>query len=270
MKLVAWIGEEECHKAIACKLHLNTGLVGLVIERKTPFLKNLSAGILFEKAIENLAVSHIKSSWNGMQQYYRSNFPRYPEVQTLYCESIDDPEVTGFTNQLAPDLVLLSGLEVHVPKTIEPKLRIGYIELHNGLSPYVNAGMNSTNWCISNKAFHLLGNAILWLRSDQKTPDIFSSETAHFEGNEPLRDIYIRIMEHGHDLCQRSIRMISEGRLFSYKQEELDDADLTTGKNWGFAEKQNLLKGLAAFSKEVNNAETKRLREKLTLFSLRK
>lgn len=270
MKMVAWIGEEECHKAIACKLHLFKGLSGLVIERKPSFLKNFRAGVLFEKAIDNFAVRHINTSWNGMQQYYRSNFPSFPEVQTLYCESIDDPEVLSFTHKLAPDLVLLSGVEVHVPKTIETHLSIGYLELHNGLSPYVNAGINSTNWCISNKAFHLLGNAILWLRCDQKTPDIFSSETAHFEGNEPLRDIYIRIMEHGHDLCQRSIRMISEGRLFSYKQEELDGADLTTGKNWGFAEKQNLLKGLAAFSKEVNNAETKRLREKLTLFSLRK
>ena len=270
MKLVAWIGEDECHKAIACKLHVNKGLAGLVIKRTPSFFKNLSAGVLFEKAIENFAVRHINTSWKGMQQYYRSNFPAYPEVETLYCESIDDPDVISFTNKFAPDLVVLSGVEVYQTKTIETNLKIGYLQIHNGLAPYVNAGSNSTNLCISNKAFHLLGNAILWLRNNQNTPDIFSSETTHFEGKEPLRDIYIKIMEHGHDLCLRSLRMISEGKLTSFQQEKVEGADLAINKKWGFTEKQNLLKGLAAFSSHVNSFEAIRLREKLTLFTLRR
>ena len=129
MKLVAWIGEDECHKAIACKLHVNKGLAGLVIKRTPSFFKNLSAGVLFEKAIENFAVRHINTSWKGMQQYYRSNFPAYPEVETLYCESIDDPDVISFTNKFAPDLVVLSGVEVYQTKTIETNLKIGYLQI---------------------------------------------------------------------------------------------------------------------------------------------
>jgi hypothetical protein len=47
-------------------------------------------------------------------------------------------------------------------------------------------------------------------------------------------------------------------------------ADLTKNKEWGFAEKKNLIKGLAAFSRHVNSSETKRLREQLKLYSLRR
>jgi hypothetical protein len=270
MKLVAWIREEECNKAIACKLHVNKGLSGLVIERKPFFLKNLSAGEMFEKARESFALGQIKSAWNGMQQYYRSNFPSYPGIQTIYCESINDPEVISFTNKFSPDIVLLSGVEVHEPKSIETNLKTVYLQIHHGLAPYVNEGNNSTNRCLSNKTFHLLGNAILCLSSNQQPPGIISNETTFFEGKEKLKDIYIKIMEHGHDLCLRSLRMISEGKWASNNQEEVIGADLTKNKEWGFAEKKNLIKGLAAFSRHVNSSETKRLREQLKLYSLRR
>ena len=181
MKVVLWIGNESNQKALACKIADRFSVAGIVREtRKTK--SKITLKKLFEKIIEKLFLSTIAKSWFGMKGNYEKKFPSYPDTKILDVENINSNEAYQFSLDLNPDLIIVSGTRLVKEKmlSIEPKL--GILNLHTGLSPYVKGGPNCTNWCIATEQFHLIGNTIMWIDLGIDTGNILSTEFTNLTG----------------------------------------------------------------------------------------
>ncbi|UEG50558.1 hypothetical protein LK994_03620 [Ferruginibacter lapsinanis] len=259
MKIVLWIGDGANHKALANKINVAFPIDGIIVETKKRSHK-LTLTKLFDKITEKLFLPAIARSWWGMQQYYSNKFPVYPPAKLLQVENINDQTAYDLTQEITPDLIIVSGTRLVKEKMLSFKPTIGILNLHTGLSPYIKGGPNCTNWCIATKQFHLIGNTVMWIDQGIDTGNIVTTECTRFDGKESLLEIHIKVMEHAHDLYTRAIKKVAEG-----KRTEVDQKGITEGityysKQWGLKEKINLIRNLNQFRKSNINGEIEKLR----------
>jgi len=262
MKIVLWIGNESHQKALAGKIHSNFPIAGIVTEtrkrtRKFTFHK------AFEKIIEKLFLPSIDKSWNEMKAYYDRLFPHYPDTEILDVENINSSNVYDFTKKFNADLILVSGTRIIKEQLLSLNPKIGILNLHTGLSPYIKGGPNCTNWCISMGQFELIGNTIMWIDKGIDTGNIVNSGFTEFSGNETLSEVHIKVMEHAHNLYINSLKNISESRQLNVSQSSIGPGKTYFNKEWGLKEKRSLIKNMKEFNSFFKNGNNKKAQDKL-------
>lgn len=250
MKIVLWIGNKPNQKALANKINELYPLSGIIVESR-----DVPTKITFDKIIEKLFLSRISDAWKSMQTYYGEKFPSYPDTKILNLENINSDEAFNFTNEIAPDLIIVSGTRLIRKKLLSIKPSIGILNLHTGLSPYVKGGPNSTNWCIANKEFHLIGNTIMWIDLGVDTGNIVTTELTPVSGNESLSDLHLKVIEHGHSLYVKAIDRLAKGAKSNVAQSTICEGKTYTNKQWGLRQKFSLLRNFKSFKKDIGSPE---------------
>jgi folate-dependent phosphoribosylglycinamide formyltransferase PurN len=82
-------------------------------------------------------------------------------IRTL---NVNDPITLQFLEETRAELVLVSSTTLVGKDIINwAEARMGILNLHTGLSPYINGGPNCANWCLAEMQFHLIGNTVHWV-----------------------------------------------------------------------------------------------------------
>ena len=263
MKIVLWIGNKPNQRALANKIHSIYPVSGIIVESR-----NTKTKITIDKIVERLFLSSISNAWKGMQNFYNDKYPSYPDVKILNSKNINSDEALQFTDEIAPDLIIVSGTRMIKEKMLSTKAGIGIINLHTGLSPYVKGGPNSTNWCIANKDLHLIGNTIMWIDRGIDTGNIIATEITEFTGDESLLDVHIKVMEHGHDLYIRAIEKLSEGKRQSVKQDDIASGTTYLSKQWQLRQKIAMVLNFMSFKKDINSPKYRKEKDKVITVKL--
>ncbi len=242
-KIIIWCGMGSNQKALANKLHTAVGVSGIVIEkRKTANKRKLSDFV--SKALDFIYFRKIHNAWRGMQEYYDNNFPGWPDVPVFYSDSINSNEVFEFTSQNNPDLIVVSGTSLVKGQMLKVPVRIGIVNLHTGLSPFIKGGPNCTNWCIANNEWHMIGNTIMWINEGIDSGNIITTEAIDIRNQDSLLQAHIKVMESAHDLYLRAIKYLINNQppYISVAQSELGKGKLFLNKMWNNDKKRMLLR----------------------------
>jgi len=256
MRIILWIGNEENQKALANKIASRYSIIGIVTEariHKSRFVFNK----VIEKVIERIFIPSIGRAWWGMKKYYEAKFTKYPNVELLNVENINSEKAFDFTKKLNPDLILVSGTRLIKEKMLSIKPKVGILNLHTGLSPYIKGGPNCTNWCIATKQFHLIGNTIMWIDSGIDSGNIVTTAFTNIDSSDNLLNIHIKVMEHAHSLYLNAIDFLNKGYMSNVKQSEIAKGKIYYTKKWTLKEKFLLVKNLKLYRKilESNKIE---------------
>jgi methionyl-tRNA formyltransferase len=255
-KIVVWCGQAANQKALVNKITKQYSVAGLVIDTK-PGTKNKRKifhipGLIFDR----LRFKKIYNAWEKMMNYYYQKFPAWPDVPVLKLNGINNPDAILFTENLKPDLIIVSGTALIKEPLLSAKAGIGIINLHTGLSPYVKGGPNCTNWCIANNDWHLVGNTIFWLNAGIDSGNIITTETIDIRNTDSLLEAHITVMEHAHDLYLRAIDYLlsCQPPFQSISQNSIDKGKLYLTRMWTGEKRKQLLinwKTRKAFQEKV-------------------
>lgn len=245
-RIVCWVGDAPNHRALVAKLASRHDVAGIVVDRKKQLNQKGSILTTCGKVINKLRFGKIDAAWTKMQEHYRLQFPEWPVKQVLFTDSINSLEAFAFTQQLQPDLVIVSGTSLVKEPMGSFPLSAGIMNLHTGLSPYVKGGPNCTNWCIANNEWGLIGNTIMWLSAGIDSGNIITSERIDVSREIDLPAIHLKVMEHAHDLYMRAIEYVVNTS-FPYQsvpQASLGKGNLYLTKMWTADKKKQLLRNL--------------------------
>jgi folate-dependent phosphoribosylglycinamide formyltransferase PurN len=133
-------------------------------------------------------------------------------VRTLRLPNVNDAETLDFLEVTSPDLVLVSSTTLVGRGIIHwAEQRMGILNLHTGLSPYLNGGPNCTNWCLAERWFHLIGNTVHWLDTGIDSGPIVTTGRPSLLGTESLAVLQVKVHDHGHALYARALAAIARG-----------------------------------------------------------
>lgn len=267
MKIVLWIGNKANQRALANKIHATFPVAGIVTETRRP-KSEIGAINIIEKGLEKVLMPSIGNAWNGMKKYYDHEFPVYPETRILDVENINSDAVFNFTKELVPDLIIVSGTRMIKDRLLSISPRVGILNLHTGLSPYIKGGPNSTNWCLATNQFHLIGNTIMWIDKGIDTGDILTSELTDLDGTEDLLNIHIKVMEHAHRLYIKAIDHLLKGRYSRVKQSVIAKGTTYFTRQWKTKEKIQLALNLRKFRKMAKNGYLDKMKKDVTVVKL--
>lgn len=255
-KIVVWCGPAANQKALVNKIAKQYLIAGIVIDIK-PASKNKRKifhipGLIFDR----LRFKTIYDVWKKLMNYYNQKFPAWPDVPVLKLNGINNPDVVLFTENLKPNLVIVSGTGLIKEPLLSVRAGIGIINLHTGLSPYVKGGPNCTNWCIANNDWYLVGNTILWLNAGIDSGNIITTETIDIRDAGNLVEAHITVMEHAHDLYLRAINYLLSGQppFQSVPQNSINKGKLYLTRMWTGEKRKQLLinwKTRKVFQKKV-------------------
>ena len=260
-RIVLWFGDFANNNSLAWEIEKIHPVSGIVFERrKGKPLHQYSFGQFFEKLVNKIRFSKIDKAWNGMLNYYKKKHPAYPDAPILFVENINSDETIKFTRDIGPDLIMVSGTRLIRKELLSLDPSIGIINLHTGLSPYINGGPNCANWCLASNELHLIGNTVMWINAGIDSGNIISTEVVRFEGNEDLNAIHLRVIEWAHHLYLQSLKLILQkpGLCPNVQQEEIGKGITYYNKMWGSKERAHLLKNMKYFKKTVNSPEYKK------------
>lgn len=240
------MGDAPNHRALVSKIAALYEVAGIVVDKKKGMKKTGGFIVTWKKIINKLRFGRIDSAWSQLQDHYRRNFPVWPKTALLYTDSINSKEAFEFTSRIGPDLVIVSGTSLIKEPMVSLPVRLGIMNLHTGLSPYVKGGPNCTNWCIANNEWGLIGNTIMWLSAGIDSGNIIASEQKAVSGEKDLPAIHLRVMEHAHELYLRVIGYVMQASppYQSVPQASLGDGKLYLTKMWTAEKKKQLLKNL--------------------------
>ena len=223
---------------------------------------------VIEKVIEKIFLPSIGKAWWGMKKYYEEKFPEYPNVELLNVENINSEKAFNFTKRLNPDLIIVSGTRLIKEKMLSIKPKLGILNLHTGLSPYIKGGPNCTNWCIATKQFHLIGNTIMWIDLGIDTGNIVTTEFTNIDSSDNLLDIHIKVMEHAHSLYLKAIDFLSKGNMSSVKQSEIAKGKTYYTKDWTLKQKFLLVKNLKLYKKMLQSNKIEEYKKQIKTVSI--
>lgn len=252
MKIVLWIGKDSNQIALAEKINSLFPVSAVFIENRKS-KRNYTLSLLFGKIIERIFLSVISNSWFGMLTFYEKYKISISNEFIFNVSNINSDEVYNKTQLIKPDLIIVSGTRLIKDKLLSIKPKIGILNLHTGLSPYIKGGPNCTNWCIANKQFHLIGNTVMWIDKGIDSGKIVASEFTKFNGDENLLQIHIKVMEHAHSLYLRSIEMVLNKDIEGVMQSEIDFGFVYYNKDWNLYQKIKLFINLKSFKSIVNS-----------------
>lgn len=267
MKIVLWIGSGSNQKALANKIHQEFSITGIIVEKRKQSRK-LTLSRLVEKSVEKVFLGAISKAWWSMQKQYNDRYPQYPDTKILEVENINSEEAFAFTNEVNPDLIIVSGTRLVKEKMLSIKPGIGILNLHTGLSPYIKGGPNCTNWCIATKQFHLIGNTVMWIDIGIDSGNILTTGFTEFKGRESLEEIHMKVMEHAHDLYLKSIRYLADGNFKSVSQSDIAKGTTYYTRSWTLKQKFNLVRNIPAFRKSILKGETSKKQKSVRIETL--
>lgn len=267
MRIVLWIGNESNQKALANKIAEHHDVVGIVTESRISHSK-MSFQSLIQKIIGRLFLPSLRKSWVGLHAFYNEKYPDFPSVDSIDVENINSDEVYNFTKKFTPDLVIVSGTRLIKPKLLTIQPFIGILNLHTGLSPYIKGGPNCTNWCISTKQYHLIGNTVMWIDEGIDSGNILSTDFTRFDGNESLRDIHIKVMQHAHQMYLDAIAFLKAEGISNVKQSSIAEGKTYYTSQWSLKEKLKLVKNVKDFQKNINSDKIKNLKKEVQIIAL--
>jgi methionyl-tRNA formyltransferase len=224
--------------ALANKLAGECEIAGIVFSRNIPQKKPSAAKklrMLLNRAAGRTAGKEFVDVWFGMLAKYSELYPETPAKNVINVENVNDAETLKAIDDLAPDLVVVSGTNLVGRKVIEAaQKRGGIVNLHTGISPYVKGGPNCTNWCLAKNWFHLIGNTVMWLDAGIDTGNIIATEQTPLSGDETLFDLHWKVMEHAHSLYVEAIRRLARGeKLNSVPQKSIAKGSDFYSADWG-------------------------------------
>lgn len=259
MNIVLWCGSEPNQQALAHKLHQEFSLAGIVMEKRTSARK-LTPKMIFEKLLEKICIPSLDNAWKNMMEEYRNAFHGFPAVRIITVENINSHEAFRFMEELLPDVILVSGTRLVKGKMLSLNPRIGILNLHTGLSPYIKGGPNCTNWCLATYQFHLIGNTVMWIDKGIDSGNILTSEFTPLTGEESLAQLHLKVMNHAHDLYVRAVRFLAEGKHQNFPQKEIAGGTTFYTRNWTLKQKMNAVKNFKSFRDffKSGNAEAER------------
>ena len=243
-RLVMWCGDAPNQRALANKLHKAFGLSCIILDGKVSVVKRSSKLERLKNIADKLRFFSIYKAWQNMLKQYHAQFPSWPAVPMHKLPNINSTEAFDITQAHQPDLVIVSGTSLIKEPLLSLKPRIGIINLHTGLSPYVKGGPNCTNWCIANGDWHLVGNTIMWLNAGIDTGNIITTENVDIRPAADLTQAQLLVMEHAHDLYLRAVRYLlaAQPPYQSVKQDEIAKGKLYLTRMWDQGARTNLLR----------------------------
>lgn len=255
MKIVLWVGRGHNQVALAQKIHNTIPLAGIVLEKTVP-VKKRGLKVMISGIAERVFLPVINRAWFGTMYYYKRQYPVWPEVPVIEVSDINSETVQSFTKALGPDLIMVSGTQLVKKSTLNVFSGTRIMNLHTGLSPYVRGGPNCTNWCISTGQFHLIGNTVMWIDEGIDSGNLIATELTPLNGEESLRDIHFKVMEHAHDLYIRSLQKVAEDGKAGLQQDDVAKGKTYYTRQWGLSEKIKLVRNLKPFKRSMLNGET--------------
>ncbi len=270
-KLFLMLGDTPEQIALAYKLSQQFNLSGIVLEqKKSKSLGEVSIGFLFRKAIEKTFYGQLDRTWIQLQAAYQKSYPECPNIPLRQVDDINSNETLDFYREVGGDLIVVSGTSLIKGDVLELNPKLGFVNLHTGLSPYVKGGPNCTNWCLANAEFYLIGNTVMWLDAGIDSGNIISTECVDFKGSESLYQLHEKVMESSHNLYMRSIQAILENptSVPSVPQASIAKGNTYYNRMWGLSQKRSALSNMAKFQAAVTSNEYKLKREGLTTISL--
>jgi len=229
MKTILLCGVAPNQRALAHRLHAVGPLSAIIAVQLVRAKRNWSQSIA--SATVGRPLAH---AWNVLMSYYDQRYPTFPVAPTIR-PSANAPEVEEILRREAPDLVLVSGTDLLKQPVIE-SVAGRIMNLHTGISPFVKGAPNCTAWALARGEFKLIGNTIMWLDAGVDSGNIIATERTSLTGRESLPELYLKVMEHAHDLYCRAYRMFLAGRtLQSVPQHELGVGRVYRLREWNAA-----------------------------------
>lgn len=270
MKIVFLFGAAPNQEALAHKMHERFVLSGFVRESRAPQKKNVFQ--ILKSAIFSVIFWKINSAWKKMLAYYSNKYSAIENIAHLNTADINSQEVYHFLEKMNPDIILVSGTSLIKQRILSLKPKLGILNLHTGLSPYVKGGPNCTNWCIANNTPHLIGNTVMWINKGIDSGNIITSDIVEISPKESLTEIHIKVMEHAHELYLSALLVAIQApeKCPSIAQNSIDKGNLYLTKMWGFTERVKLLWHFCggSFKKKLMDPDTKKKKETLQLVKL--
>lgn len=260
MKILLWVGNESNQKALANKIHAVFPIAGIVTETRQ-VARKITLKFLFEKIFEKIFLPSIGKAWWGMKKQYDQLYPDYPNVPLLDVENINSSMAFEFSTKIDADIIIVSGTRLVKERMLSLKPKVGILNLHTGLSPYIKGGPNCTNWCIATQQFHLIGNTIMWIDLGIDTGNILTTGFTELDGTENLSQVHWKVMEHAHSLYLKAIKYLAEGGRQSIPQSDIDKGKTYYTKDWTLSQKINLVlnfRKMTSYLKSGKLADDKR------------
>jgi methionyl-tRNA formyltransferase len=214
MRTVILTCEQPNQVALCNKVAEVAEVAAVVLSRNIPRKLPKHRLRIFLNRIQNRLVGRpFTRAWSAMMERYRSLYPELPPAEILKVDNVNDDATFGAIARHDPDLVIVSGTNLVGRRVVTASSRrLGIINLHTGISPYIKGGPDCTNWCLAERAFHLIGNTVIWLDLGIDTGAIIATEQTPLDGSETLFDLRWKVMEHAHDLYVRSVRALAASR----------------------------------------------------------
>ena len=157
--------------------------------------------------------SPFRDAWLRLQSRYAHELGPIPDGECELVDDINDALVIDLIREVRPHIVLVSGVHPIGNRLIERCADFGgMINLHTGIAPYMMGGPNCTNWCLATGEVHLIGNTVMWLDTSAGGGPLIATEQTPLVGDEDLRELHWKVMQHGHDLFRRVATSLALGR----------------------------------------------------------
>ena len=202
MKIIIFIGNSPHHKFLAQQIMSEFNVVKVIIDNKKgkTFKKNI---------IKKLFSFYIELSWKKMMFEYEKKLKKFDANIVEYVDNINNID-SSILSKYSFDYVVVSGTSLLKKKLIKIIGTKKILNLHTGLSPYVNGGPNCTNWCISENRFDLIGNTIMWLDEGIDSGNIiFSKKTLENSKRLSFREIHNQVINQAHSMYLDVLRKLN-------------------------------------------------------------
>jgi folate-dependent phosphoribosylglycinamide formyltransferase PurN len=174
----------------------------------------------------------LRSAWQATMRHYDRKFPNWPPVTSSAHPSANAPNLLDLIQREKPDLVLVSGTDLLRKGTLE-RLPSKVMNLHTGISPYLNGGPNCTNWALALGEFDMIGNTIMWIDAGIDSGAIVATERTPLTGHESLTELHIKVMDHAHALYGRAVERFVQGKPLAHvPQSHIGKARLFYNRQW--------------------------------------
>ena len=253
MKIIALIGVQPNHRFLCERLNKEFGLDSVVIVSK----RNNAKHSIMYRIVNKLVSYPLSAAWKNMQLTFEQQLEGLPSEKIFNVEDINSLEVLSLVEKLKPDLVIVSGTNLLKKTLIGKATESGKImNLHTGISPYVKGGPNCTNWCLSNKDFHMIGNTIMWIDEGIDTGNLVFTEKTKIDGSEGLAELHKKVMNHAHEMYLKCVELyIRREELPNIRQCDIAEGMTFYTKQWGVLSTITALKNYYFYfnSKAINN-----------------
>lgn len=172
-----------------------------------PYGKTNSFKFRLVTVLKRIIFFSTDASWFAMLAKFRKELSGVSISPDLIVSDINDERVLQTIRYNKPELVVVSGTNLLKRNLIwEIRQHGEVINLHTGLSPYVNGGPNCTNWCLYNRDYHLIGTTVMFINEGIDSGDIIVSSTLDLKSFSRLKDLHIELIKLSHNLLLEVIR----------------------------------------------------------------